>query len=107
MVDGLDKLNQFPILQFFGGLIVLAGVAYAIFKGQRDSGKAAPPEPPELRWYFDGPLVQALHELKGIYRVLNEIRDLIKEDRVDRRDQHREHMEVFRDMLDRLPGRRR
>jgi hypothetical protein len=102
MVDGLDKLGQFPLLQLFGGLLILLGVAYAILKGQRDSGKSAPPEPPELRWYFDGPLVQAINEMKGIYRVGNEIRDLLKDSLDERRTEHKEHMVAIRELVDRI-----
>lgn len=36
----IDKLGQFPILQFFGGLMIFLGGACAIFKGFVDKKKA-------------------------------------------------------------------
>lgn len=95
----LDKLGQFPILQFFGGLLILMGVAFAIMRGERDKNRGTPnPEPQEARWFFDGPLLKALEALQNIYRELKELRsDNEKIERL-RTDHHREFLDVMRDL---------
>jgi hypothetical protein len=99
--QSLDKLGQWPILQFFGGIMILAGVAYMIFRGERD--KAQPPhERSEVRLFFDGPLLKALELLEGIYRVLREIRAENKEAARDAEAQHKEMMSELRRVTDRL-----
>lgn len=42
MQQELSSLGQFPILQFFGGLFVLIGVAFAVWRATQDSKKPAP-----------------------------------------------------------------
>lgn len=121
---GIDKLGQWPILQFAAAVLIVLGVAYMMLRGLRD--KESPPTPAgsqhEQLWYFDGPLHQALRELSGVYREIKEMRtainDFIKERRaqherqmVERREQHDEHMEAVRDLKaeleERLPSRHR
>lgn len=66
-MEELNRLGQYPILQFFGALLVFAVGAYALIRGvfdKRKTDNAPPPAHPEQRLFFDGPLVEALRYLR-------------------------------------------
>ena len=72
---GLDKLGAFPLLQIAGAIVVLAGLAAAVYRGTRDRKLSADQEslPGMARWYFDGPLKAALDTMRDTYRVMSSI----------------------------------
>lgn len=107
LANGLDKLGQFPLIQLAIGFLIVIGGLMALRQGSRDKKKIPPPEVPEQRWYFDGPVAKALEALSGIFGILKEIRRENDDYAKERRDQHKEHMQAFRDLIDRLPARRR
>ena len=69
---GIDKLGPFPLLQLVAAIVVLAGLAAAVYRGTRDRKLSADQEsmPGGVRWYFDGPMNAALETLRDIYRVM-------------------------------------
>src|ERR1017187_1493267 len=69
---GIDKLGPFPILQIVGAIIILAGLALAVYRGTRDRKLSMDqmPVPSNTRWYFDGPLKASLDTLHDQYKVL-------------------------------------
>lgn len=94
---GIDKLGQFPILQFFGGLVIVCGVVYAIFRGERDKTRTpTPAEFPEQRLYFDGPIAKGLSLLEGAYRELKEIRNDNERWAAEAKERDREQIELLR-----------
>lgn len=105
-MEFIKELGQFPILQFFGGLLVLAVGAYAIVRGFNDKRKADQTNPPEQRWFFDGPLNVALQYLreisKGTDQVARELRTL--------NETAKENQRILDDIkhnLENMPSRRR
>jgi hypothetical protein len=116
---GLDKLGQWPILQFAAALATFAAIVYAVIRGLRDKS-VEPPHPrdlPEQRWYFDGPVAKALETLRDMRSTLFDIRDDVREfakerreqhaeNIKERREQHTEHMKAINDLRSRLPRRR-
>lgn len=111
MLDAsLDKLGQFPILQFFGGMLILCAALYAIFRGERDKSKSGAPDVPEQRWYFDGPIAKALSLAEGIYRELKEIRNDNERASTEAKDRDREQIDLLReanDLLRQIGSRKR
>lgn len=97
----LDKLGQWPVLQFCAALLIVAGVAYAIFRGERDKAKSAPPDLPEQRWFFDGPIAKALSLQEGIYRELKEIRNDNERWAIEAKERDKEKIELLRQMVQR------
>src|ERR1019366_272336 len=69
---GFDKLGPFPILQIVGAIIILSGLALAVYRGTRDRRLSIDqlPQPSSTRWYFDGPLKASLDSLHDQYKVL-------------------------------------
>ena len=69
---GIDKLGAFPLLQIAAAIVVLSGLAAAVYRGTRDRKLSADQEssPGMARWYFDGPLKATLDTLRDSYRVL-------------------------------------
>jgi hypothetical protein len=69
---GIDKLGPFPILQIVGAIIILSGLALAVYRGTRDRRLSIDqlPQPSSTRWYFDGPLKASLDSLHDQYKVL-------------------------------------
>jgi hypothetical protein len=66
------QFGPYLLMQYFGGLLVLVGLALAIYRGTRDR-KLSPDQeatPGAFRWYFDGPLNAALQTMRDNYRVL-------------------------------------
>src|ERR1035437_10417053 len=77
---GIDKLSPFPILQIVGAIIVLAGLALAVYRGTRDRRLSIDqlPVPSSTRWYFDGPLKASLDTLHDQYKVLCSIDNTVE-----------------------------
>ena len=76
MLDqGTSQFGPFLIMQYGGVLLVLIGLAAAIYRGTRDRKISADQEtlPGGVRWYFDGPLNAALQTMRDNYRVLSSI----------------------------------
>lgn len=71
----LDKLGPYPLLQLAAGIAVLMGLAYAIYRGTRDRTPAPPSVPNEQRYFFDGPMGEALKLLRDIRNIMNEIKE--------------------------------
>jgi hypothetical protein len=69
---GIDKLGPFPLLQLAAAMVILAGLAVAVYRGTRDRKLSADQYsmPGSARWYFDGPLNAALETLRDTYRVM-------------------------------------
>lgn len=66
------QFGPFLLLQYFGGLVVLLGLALAVYRGTRDR-KLSPDQegpPGAIRWYFDGPLNAALQTMRDTYKVM-------------------------------------
>lgn len=79
----IDKLGPYPILQFAAAVVILAGLAFAIYRGTRDRGLQSPPQHqppsiPEQRYYFDGPMGEALKLLRDGRNLLNDIREHVE-----------------------------
>ena len=72
---GSNQYGPFLIMQYGGGLLVLIGLAFAIYPGTRDRKLSADQEssPGMARWYFDGPLKAALDTMRDTYRVMSSI----------------------------------
>jgi hypothetical protein len=68
----LTALGQFPILQFFGGLLILAGGGFAIAKGLQT--KSQTPVPPltdhPVQFHLQGPVQVALNTLRDMSHTL-------------------------------------
>lgn len=72
----LDKLGPYPLLQLAGAIVVLAALALAVYRGTRDrSPPAAAQIPNEQRYFFDGPMGEALKLLRDARNILNEIKE--------------------------------
>lgn len=69
----LDKLGPFVVLQWAAAVIVLCGLALAVYRGTRDRKAAERTLPPDARYFFDGPLAIALNLLRDIRGALFEI----------------------------------
>src|SRR5690348_13790241 len=69
----LDKLGPYPVLQFAAAFLVIAGLAFAVYRGSRDR-RSADPALNEQRYFFDGPMGEALKLLRDMRNLLNEIR---------------------------------
>ncbi len=61
----LSALGPLPGLQIFGGLLILVGLAVAIWKGIKDSRKPSAGNG-GVQMFFDGPIAGALRELNRI-----------------------------------------
>lgn len=76
----IDKLGPYPILQFFVGVVIAGAVAFAVYRGTRDRGSSAAPLglPGEQRYFFDGPIGEALKLMRDSRNLLNEIRSHVE-----------------------------
>lgn len=77
----IDKLGPYPLLQIAAAIVVLAGLALAVYRGSRDRSlpRPAPPSiPNEQRYFFDGPIGEALKLLRDIRNVQNEIKEHVE-----------------------------
>jgi hypothetical protein len=70
----LGPLEASPLLYALVVVVIAAIGAYAMHSGRRDR-KANPegPFPPETRWFFDGPLVQALQLMRDTVESMRRI----------------------------------
>lgn len=107
LAEAIDKAGQFPLIQVGILFLIVVGGLMALRQGARDKERTAASEVPEQRWYFDGPIKAVLDALEGQYRETREFRREQREAAEHREAQHKEHMTVVREMLDRLPIRRR
>ena len=71
----VDKLGPYPLLQLAGAIVVLAALALAVYRGTRDRTPASPSIPNEQRYFFDGPMGEALKLLRDIRNIMNEIKE--------------------------------
>ena len=69
-----DKLGPYPVLQLAAAVIVLIALAIAVYRGSRDRHTASPPASFEQRYFFDGPIGEALKLLRDIRNIHNEIK---------------------------------
>ena len=69
---GIDRLGPFPLLQLVAAVVILVGLAAAVYRGTRDRRLSIDqmPVPSSTRWYFDGPLKASLDTLHDQYKVL-------------------------------------
>src|ERR1019366_876724 len=69
---GSSQYGPFLVMQYGGVLLVLIGLAFAVYRGARDRRLSMDQEssPGMARWYFDGPLKATLDTLRDSYRVL-------------------------------------
>lgn len=97
----LDKLGPYPILQFFVAVLIACGVAFAVYRGSRDRGGSPPSLPGEQRYFFDGPIGEALKLMRDTRNILNEIREHVAPLGEQARNTNRELGEI-KDELARL-----
>lgn len=76
----IDKLGPYPLLQLTAAIVVLIGIAVAVYRGTRDR---APKSPPlsisnEQRYYFDGPVGEHLKLMRDTRNLLNEIKEHVE-----------------------------
>lgn len=65
----VDRLGPYPLLQFAAAILVIGGLAIAIWRGTKDRQKLAP----EQRWFFDGPLAATMTLLRENREILRSI----------------------------------
>src|ERR1017187_7115239 len=105
---GIDKLGPFPILQIVGAIIILSGLALAVYRGTRDRRLSIDqlPQPSSTRWYFDGPLKASLDSLHDQYKVLCSIDNTVEKFGEEFRN-HTRLLEEIRNELRDARNRRR
>lgn len=77
----IDKLGPYPLLQIAAAIVVLAGLALAVYRGSRDRSppRPSPPSfPNEQRYFFDGPMGEALKLLRDIRNIQNEVKEHVE-----------------------------
>ncbi len=108
---GSSQYGPFLIMQYGGVLLVLIGLAFAVYRGARDRRLSADQEsaPGMARWYFDGPLKAALDTLRDTYRVMSSIDGQVDTFGEQFRNQTRELQEIKAEIheLKNLMARRR
>jgi hypothetical protein len=62
----VDRLGPYPILQLAAAILILGGLAFAIWRASRDRRSIATVIPDEQRWFFDGPLATSINILRDI-----------------------------------------
>lgn len=70
----IDKLGPYPILQLAAAVVILGGLALAIYRGTKDRQSASPRIPNEQLYFFDGPMGEALKLLRDQRNIMNEIK---------------------------------
>lgn len=105
----LDKLAQYPVLQFIAAVLGLAAFALAIYKGLRDRpatpAPQAPQVPQEQRWFFDGPLsvaIAILRDIKNHMSRLVENTASLPEELRKQTDEMREQTELMQKQIEML-----
>jgi hypothetical protein len=110
----VDKLGPYPLLQLAGAILVLCGLALAIYRASRDrpAPSAVPQIPQEQRWFFDGPLsiaVNLLRDIRNHADRLVEIFSSVPEESRKHSDLLRQQIELLKEIsgkLDEMPSRR-
>lgn len=69
----IDRLGPYPILQFAAAIVVLGGLALAIWRGTRDRRSASSQLPEGTRWFFDGPLAMSINLMRDQKNHLDRI----------------------------------
>jgi hypothetical protein len=63
----VDRLGPYPILQLAAAILVLGGLAFAVWRASRDRRTGAMMViPDEQRMFFDGPLATTINLLRDI-----------------------------------------
>lgn len=72
----IDRLGPYPILQFAAALLVMGGLAIAVWRGIQDRKKNGnDPFSSDQRYFFDGPLGAAMVLLKEQKDLLQRIEE--------------------------------
>jgi len=95
----IDRLGPYPILQFAAAIVVLGGLALAIWRGTRDRKSANSQMPEGTRWFFDGPLAMAINLMRDSKNHLSRI--------VEQNEHILEELRGIKDEVKNLPSRRR
>jgi hypothetical protein len=95
-------------MQYAGVLLVLIGLAFAVYRGTRDRRLSIDqlPIPSSTRWYFDGPLKASLDSLHDQYKVLCSIDNTVEKFGEEFRN-HTRLLEEIRNELRDARNRRR
>ncbi len=89
IIPPIDKLGNFPIVQFAVAIMVVAFGAAMMWRAFTKSGNNPPASPapaqqqiPEQRWYFEGPIAEAFKQLalivQNLQRQIERVDALIK-----------------------------
>jgi hypothetical protein len=76
----VDRLGPYPILQLAAAILILGGLAFAVWRANRDRRANSPLDiPGEQRYFFDGPLGVTLGMLRDIKNHQSRIVELNEE----------------------------
>lgn len=93
-----DRLGPFPILQLAFAILIVGGLAFAIWRANRDrkTGERGSQFsiPNEQLWFFNGPIVEAMNILKDVKNHLSRLVDLHEQ----KLDEQRETNNYLRDI---------
>ena len=105
---GNNQYGPFLVMQYAGVLLVLIGLAFAVYRGTRDRRLSIDqlPIPSSTRWYFDGPLKASLDSLHDQYKVLCSIDNTVEKFGEEFRN-HTRLLEEIRNELRDARNRRR
>ena len=105
---GSSQYGPFLVMQYAGVLLVLIGLAFAVYRGTRDRRLSIDqlPIPSSTRWYFDGPLKASLDSLHDQYKVLCSIDNTVEKFGEEFRN-HTRLLEEIRNELRDARNRRR
>ena len=102
---GVDKPGPYPLLQLAGAIVILAGLALAIYRGTRDQKWNTPEIPGEQRWFFDGPIATAVNVLRDIRNHLDRLVEISAPIPEELRKQT-ELLRNIKDAIEDMPSRR-
>ena len=102
---GVDKLGPYPLLQLAGAIMILAGLALAIYRGTRDQKRDTPEIPGEQRWFFDGPVAVAVNLLRDNKNHLSRLVEILAPVPEELRKQT-DILRDIKDAIDDMPSRR-
>lgn len=74
----IDKLGQYPLLQLAAAVIILGSLALAVYRGTRDRRTPDAIANNEQRYFFDGPMGEALKLLRDIRNISNETKEHVE-----------------------------
>jgi hypothetical protein len=105
---GNNQYGPFLVILHAGVLLVLIGLAFAVYRGTRDRRLSIDqlPIPSSTRWYFDGPLKASLDSLHDQYKVLCSIDNTVEKFGEEFRN-HTRLLEEIRNELRDARNRRR